>query len=112
MVREAKVDILGTEYTVVVGSELPKNGYDGLCYTYDKVIHIAEDSEEVLTLEGKRRVLEEIICHEISHAFLFESGYAANSDEESLVVWLSRYVRKIDNCVIEVLDKLEEFDKL
>lgn len=114
MVRKVKASILGVEYTVILGSrkEVPvEPEFDGLCYIYDKIIYIVTDKEDVLTQEGKYETLDEILYHEVAHAFIFESGYTANSDEESLVVWLSKYTRRINNCVLEILDDLGELDK-
>ena len=114
MVRKVKASILGVEYTVIVGSrkEVPvEPEFDGLCYTYDKIIYIVTDKGDVQTPEGEYETLDEVLYHEVAHAFIFESGYTANSDEESLVVWLSRYTRRINNCVLEILDDLGELDK-
>ena len=109
MVREVKVNILGEEYLVKVGKrEEIKIGseYDGLCYTFDKILYIVEDKEDIKTAEGEVENLSEIIAHEVSHAYVYESGYSASDDEEALVVWLSRNARKITNTVIEILDNL------
>lgn len=116
MVKEIKVSILDVEYLVFIGSreELPfiKSEYNGSCYVYDKQIYIILEKGELRTSEGEEEVLREIITHEVSHAFLFESGYSCNDNEESLVVWLSRYIRRIDNCVLDILDKLGDLTRV
>lgn len=113
MVRKCVAKVLGKEYNVFVGkreeleNKLPED-WDGACYTYDKNIYIVEDFEDVLTVEGKSELIKEVLTHELAHAFVFESGYNVHSDEENLVVWLSRVSRKLVNCVLEVLDELGE----
>lgn len=113
MVRKCVAKVLGEEYNVFVGkreeleNKLPED-WDGACYTYDKNIYIVEDFEDVLTQGGKSELIEEVLTHELAHAFIFESGYNVHCNEEDLVVWMAKISRKLVNCVLEVLDLLGE----
>ena len=111
--KTCRIDVLGTEYTVCVGTreelrpDVPDE-WDGCCFTYDKTIFVVRDFEDVRTPEGKTEILKEILGHELAHAFLFESGFKVHEDEEDTVVWLSRNSFKLVNCVLSVLDELGE----
>jgi hypothetical protein len=83
-----KVNILGTEYTIetVKVSEcdyLRDNNLCGTCKYRERKILIADTSEEgyfvKTTEEAQRAYTNEIIRHEIIHAFLYESGLGENS---------------------------------
>lgn len=113
MVKKCYAKVLGEKYIVNVGDReelerpMPED-WDGMCYPYDKEIYVVDKYTDVVTQEGREEILTEILTHEISHAFIHESGFNVHSDEEDLVVWLGKNVRKINNCVIEVLDELGE----
>ena len=89
------VNILGADYTIIIGHNDLPDDMDGLC---DETIHTiraydyaenrdAPDSKKNLDVQAKK-----VLRHEIVHAFLFESGLAENSDwaqNEELVDWIA-----------------------
>ena len=72
------VDILGTEYTVTRNtSAIEDMGADGICQPYDKKIIYRElkdflGKDDSLTAKRVRR--DQVIRHEVIHAFFAESG--------------------------------------
>lgn len=92
-----KVNVLGTDYTVTVTNEDedPRlTDCDGICDDTTKEI-LVEDYSNADPLASKRNLSvqrKKVIRHEITHAFLFESGLAENSDwaqNEELVDWIA-----------------------
>lgn len=87
-----KVNILGTEYTVWKDDSLVEQGLDGCCKEYDKEISI-RSAEKMLeagdSLEAKKRRHEEVMRHEIVHAFFNESGLDDYANNEQLVDWIA-----------------------
>lgn len=88
-----KVNILGTEYTIVPEPKLIEMQADGVCKRYDKEISV-RDAKDMLddidTDEAKRARLNEVFRHEIIHAYFAEAGlmdvYGA---DEQLVDWIA-----------------------
>lgn len=80
-----KIDILGTEYTLIVSqeSEEPRlKELDGLCDETIKQLLVDSYSESRDDPTCKKNLAVQIRKnkrHEIIHAFLFESGLAENS---------------------------------
>lgn len=92
--KECKVNILGTEYTVKV---CEYNDGGGECNYVDKTIIVNEDHD--------KQMLKYAINHEIIHAFMFESGLGPNSDwgqNEECVDWIAMQVDKITNALLNV----------
>lgn len=103
-----KIDILGTEYKVVQGSQttFPELAdADGYTDTSTKTI-VVDDMKSIINEKGMKKNLEEykkaIMRHEVIHAFLFESGLAENSNasdawavNEEMVDWLAIQAPKI-----------------
>ena len=86
-----EVNILGTKYKLIENAELDKD-IDGQCAFYSKEIHIRPvgqllDGEGTITEQNERR--KEVIRHEISHAYLYESGLTTLAQDETLVEWLA-----------------------
>lgn len=95
-----KINILGAEYSVNVTNELNEprlKNKDGLCDETTKEIFADDyrgekgeddiDSKRNLKLQTKK-----VLRHEITHAFLFESGLAENSIwalNEEMVDWIA-----------------------
>lgn len=78
--KEARVSILGTKYTVNEVEQLKNGG--GEVDFYEKNISILRiDESEETSLSAANKIMNDTITHEIIHAFLFESGLAANSKE-------------------------------
>lgn len=99
-----KVNILGTEYRIDVidpTEEMNKNGYVGLCSSYDRVITIADLKQmpeyKDLTDKELENSIAETIRHEIVHAFFNESGLKGSAitydgpwcKNEELIDWLA-----------------------
>ena len=91
------VNILGTEYKEIVDEELG-NSCDGYCDCYDKSI-VIKAPEQLLdeneTMERKNRRKNEVILHELIHAYMDESGLTYYSSDETLVEWIAQMFPKI-----------------
>lgn len=97
------VDILGTTYTIETRKKseddfLKNNDLCGYCGEYSKTIVINDFSEcEDLTELEKDKYRKETLRHEITHAFLNESGMSANTHvpsvgwakDEEMVDWIA-----------------------
>ena len=94
-----KVNILGTEYSIEVDDTLEKTGIDGLCKEYNKQITIRNlgsmlnDNDSTDT---KKITFEEVLRHEIIHAFFYEAGLEDYSDNEQLVDWIAKQFPKLE----------------
>lgn len=98
------VNILGTEYEVVVQSESenPKlKECDGLCEQYSKQIVLndcKETEKEVMRVDNFEEYKKKVARHEVFHAFFGESGLRSHSDfaeNEVLIDWLAIQSPKI-----------------
>lgn len=93
-----KINILGTEYDICIDNTLVKSGLDGQCKEYDKLIQVRsaknmlceEEADEV-----KRRRFNEVLRHEIVHAFFIEAGLNEYYSDEQLVDWIAIQFPKI-----------------
>ena len=102
-----KISVLGQIYEVNTAcDELNKTAKDGLCYEYDKRIEV-RPSEFMLndadSKELKEKRYEEVVRHELVHAFFSESGLDNYSMDETLVNWLAMQIPKINKAVDEVM---------
>lgn len=106
------VDILGTEYTVTRNtSAIEDMGADGICQPYDKKIIYRElkdflGKDDSLTAKRVRR--DQVIRHEVIHAFFAESGLTEYVNDEVLVDWIAKQMPKIDKVVSKILKSEEE----
>lgn len=107
-----KIDILGTEYRIEIhkvseDSYMEKKGLAGYCEEENKLIVVADMSEEKYFV-GMGEKAQEIyrkktLRHEIMHAFLNESGLSDSSNRfdgawtknEEMVDWLAIQAPKI-----------------
>lgn len=100
------IKILGTEYNLKVLEELPDTNCDGLCYTYEKQI-LVKDQNKMLDTDSsedaKKARYNEVVRHEVIHAFFNESGLDSYSSDETLIEYLSRQIPKMQ----EVFNLLE-----
>lgn len=90
--KDCTVNILGTEYSVITDNSLEKTGLDGMCKEYDKAITIR--SVETLlceedSTETKKRRYDQVLRHELIHAFFCEAGLDDYSSNEQLVDWIA-----------------------
>lgn len=93
-----KVNVLGVEYSITRShspGDLRLENADGFCDETTKEI-VVETYEGDDGKPGSKAQLDiqrkKVLRHEITHAFLFESGLAENSDwaqNEELVDWIS-----------------------
>lgn len=107
-----KIDILGTEYRIETrkvseDSFMEKKGLAGYCGEEDKLIVVADMSEEKYFADMDEKEQEiyrkKTLRHEIIHAFLNESGLSDSSNRfdgawaknEEMVDWFSIQAPKI-----------------
>lgn len=105
-----RVNILGTEYKVIVDNyddpELKGKNRMGYCFFDEREIHIEDFNtdddwkDESDTAKENRKNI--ILRHEIVHAFLYESGLCQNSADvtawatnEEMVDWIAIQFNKI-----------------
>lgn len=107
-----KVNILGTEYEILVQSESenPKlKECNGLCEQYSKKIvlrDLTEQKQDVMCVENVEEYEKKVLRHELFHAFFGEAGLRGSSDyaeNEELIDWLAIMSPKI----FEVFRKLD-----
>lgn len=90
-----KINVLGTDYTVLLDQELDDD-LGGTCDTTSKVIQIAKvdkDDHDKPEVE-----VERVVRHELVHAFLFESGLYVSSEwacNEEIVDWVALQAPKL-----------------
>ena len=103
-----KVNILGTEYSIKCGTykDFPAlSEMDGYTDTSTKQIIVDDMSMAEGEVESKKDLKtyqKSVIRHEVTHAFLYESGLAENSSEnkswatnEEMVDWFAIQSPKI-----------------
>lgn len=86
------ISILGTEYNIAVDDTLEKTNCDGLCKKYEKQIMIRSVGAMLCdddSTETKKKRYDEVLRHEIIHAFFSESGLDDYSNNEQLVNYLA-----------------------
>lgn len=93
----SRVNILGTDYEF--SEDLDDNSCDGMTDVYAKTMKIKpkdkffeDDSSDSKANDARRN---EVVIHEICHAFFFESGLADYCYDETLVGWLGKQIPKI-----------------
>lgn len=101
MNKEATVNILGTEYKVTVDdlNNWELKDADGKTFMYDKQI--------LLTDESQKNRFEEVVLHELIHAFGQESGTSYDNDE-ALTSYFARMIPKIMTAFYEVCGQITE----
>lgn len=93
-----EVKILGTTYKVEEDDSIIKSdNADGVCVRYTKEIKIVpkELIMENCTEEEKELRYNEVLRHELVHAYFIEAGLANYSCDETLVDWLAVQIPKI-----------------
>lgn len=93
-----KTNILGTEYSVEIDDTLEKTNADGMCKGYDKEIFIRSIDSMLCdedSTDTKKMRFNEVLRHEIIHAFFNEAGLYEYSGNEQLVDWLAIQFPKI-----------------
>lgn len=99
--------VLGTPYTIKMGSRAETGLAEenmGECRIYSKTILVLIDKEECSEEELRVKV-QEIVAHELLHAYLNEAGVdIENGDEEKLCDFYMKNWRKLNNSILEILD--------
>lgn len=107
-----KIDILGTEYRIEThkvseDSYMEEKGLAGYCEEENKLIVVADMSEEKYFVgmdeKAQEKYRKKTLRHEITHAFLNESGLSDSSNRfdgawaknEEMVDWLAIQAPKI-----------------
>lgn len=114
------VTILGQPYRVLLcprenDSYFDKANVDGYCEQFTHEIVVCSYSKDWETVD-RRAVIEEIIAHEVVHAYMYESGLGANwehkqfGQEETTVDWIAYQVEKIHTTLQDVYSKLEKIE--
>lgn len=89
------VNILGSEYSVIIGGDKLHEDADGICDETAKQIVVDDYADAIGKPDSKANLdvqMKKVLRHEIVHAFLFESGLAENSfwaQNEELVDWIA-----------------------
>ena len=114
-----KLNILGTEYEVVVASEKVNSCMsecDGYCDTSVKKLFVKNFSskkEELFSLTDLQSYARKVARHEAVHAFLYESGLSVNSEwatNEEMVDWIAIQLPKLARLMVEI-DQLDLMPK-
>lgn len=86
------MNILGTEYQLIESDDIIKQNADGVCMEYDKQIKI-RPVENMLNPDDskltKKKRYNEVLRHEVIHAFFSESGLDYYSSDERLIDWIA-----------------------
>lgn len=100
-----KINILGTEYEVIdnaFNDDYPKlQELDGYCSFTTKKVVVAAFEQELGTDEDVGVVRNQVMRHELTHAFLSESGMEEWSQNEKLVNWIAIQFPKLQKAFIE-----------
>lgn len=107
-----KIDVLGQEYNLFFEDDDKNfNDCDGYCYPFDKKIRIKDKYlQPGESDKGKEIRLQEVIRHELVHAFCQESGVDYDEDEQ-LVDWIARMIPKIESVVGKINNQRIEVEK-
>jgi hypothetical protein len=99
------VNILGTEYSIEIDDTLEKTELDGLCKEYNKQISVRSVGSMLNdndSTDTKKIRFEEVLRHEIIHAFFYEAGLEDYSDNEQLIDWIAKQFPKLEKAFKEV----------
>ena len=103
-----KVDILGTEYEIIILSEedfpkLKAMNAGGLAELYDKklILNKNNTSPTETTYDNLKAYSDKVIRHEIVHAFFHESGLMDYCQDEQLVDWIALQMPKLKKAMEE-----------
>lgn len=88
------VNVLGTKYTIIESNrvkDMSLNNSDGYCDYSTKQIVIDTFQNSLDSLADLKKYKQQVIRHELVHAFLFESGLGASSwgINEEIVDWIA-----------------------
>ena len=94
------VNVLGTEYTIRESNKVEDQDLeicDGYCDTSTKTIVIDTFKDSPGSLGDLETYKKKVLRHELSHAFLYESGLSCNSwaKDEEIVDWIALQFPKL-----------------
>ena len=98
-----KTNIKGTNYSVKLNNDLlilDDSLCVGLCDKQNKEITISKKNYEFRK--------DVTIRHELIHAFLYESGLANYSSDETLVDWMAFHIPQIEKVFNEIKTKIKQ----
>ena len=90
-----KVNILGTTYTIKKSNAKKDSNLvkaDGYMDATTKTIVLADlenETNEYNSLDNMQNYADKVLRHELTHAFLFESGLACYWNDEKIVDWIA-----------------------
>lgn len=108
MNKPKTVNILGTEYEFSVDdlNNFDLRNADGITFMWDKRIVLRQNKFMAGETEDTRQVrFEEVVLHELIHAFGHESGSSYDADE-ALTDYFARMIPKIMTAFYEVMGQL------
>lgn len=98
MSKDKRIDILGTPYDLIISNsdkDIKLKDMDGYCDNTGKLCVVDDYGEKTVDYHRKSNLEKQMkknIRHELTHAFLYESGLAENSDWatcEEMVDWIA-----------------------
>lgn len=112
--KTVKTNVLGTEYEVVFGKRkeigVPKT-VGGQCYSYQHKISVEHSMRDCQKKEERDGRTVDVLAHEMFHAYVEESGLDISPDtEEQLACWYMKMWRKMNNSILQCLDKMNLLD--
>lgn len=106
--------VLGTDYKVLFGNRDEINMSEdnmGECRVYAKEVLVCTEKGDCTEEELEVKV-QEIVAHEIFHAYANEAGLDLDSDTEEMVAsFFMKTWRKMNNSILEILGKNGFLDK-
>lgn len=110
-----KVNVLGQDYNVIFkpyDKDVVLNENLGYCDFYSKEIVVrANHPQSLLSNPNEDLIMLHTIRHEITHAFMFESGLDGSSEyarNEELIDWIAIQIPKMVNTMTDAVDKLDK----
>lgn len=92
-------NVLGTGYTVKIINNNEREEFpdlteemDGYCNYYTKEIIVVREDDD---MQGYDEYVEQVVRHELVHAYLYESGLHEYSTDETLVDWIAIQMPKM-----------------
>lgn len=101
-----KINVLGTKYKVHIIKEKQREKFtdlsddaDGYCNFYAKTIVVVDEASD---MQGSEHYVNQVIRHELVHAYLFESGLHDYADNERIVDWIAMQIPKMSQLFDEI----------
>lgn len=103
-----KVEVLGSEYEVIIRPDSTDERLCGSCDWIDRKIYL---SEHLFIDKGEGYLEQEkfashIFRHELTHAFLYESGNTKLENDEESVEWVTRMTERMNDTYKEFIERV------